>query len=56
MSEDKLMNIIVFLFCFLLNMILMITVLASLPLLGQIGILIVVDIIIWILADYLDIL
>ena len=50
------MNILVFLFCFLLNMILMVTILASLPLLGQMGILVIVDFIIWGLADYLDIL
>lgn len=44
------MNILIFIFCFLVNMILILTILAGVSLLGQFGVLLIVDIAIWYLA------
>lgn len=51
MSDDqKLMNILIFILSFFVNIVLMLTFLAGMSLLGQFGILIIVDTAIWYLA------
>ena len=51
MSDDqKLMNILIFILSFFVNIVLMLTILAGMSLLGQFGILIIVDTAIWYLA------
>ena len=56
MSDDKLMRVLIFILCFLVNIVLIFTILAGMPLLGQLGILIVVDFVIQYLAYKLEIL
>lgn len=43
MSDHRLMSILIFIICFLVNIILMLTILAGMSLLGKIGIMIIVD-------------
>ena len=57
MSDDyKLMRVLIFILCFFVNIVLIFTILAGMSLLGQLGILIVVDFVIQYLAYKLEIL
>lgn len=57
MSDDyQLMRVLIFILSFLVNIVLLLTILAGMSLLAQFGILIVVDFVIWYLADRLEIL
>ena len=57
MSDDyKLMRVLIFIFSFLVNIVLILTILAGMSLLAQFGILIVVDFVIWYLVYKLEIL
>lgn len=57
MSDDyQLMRVLIFILSFLVNIVLILTILAGMSLLAQFGILIVVDFVIWYLADKSEIL
>ena len=47
MSDDKLMRVLIFILCFMVNVVLMLTILTGMSLLGQFGILIIVDFVIY---------
>ena len=57
MSDDyKLMRVLIFILCFLVNIVLIFTILAGMSLLGQLGILIIVDFVIYGLSYKAEIL
>ena len=55
-DDYQLMRVLIFIFSFLVNIVLILTILAGMSLLAQFGILIVVDFVIWYLAYKSEIL